>query len=286
MAEDHDGTAPEREGVSAGRDLHSRTVKVRVSGSKGVQSGDGGIQINVFGGDPDAGQGIVEGPAGGRSAGSATGHPSKPQDGSGGVRNAIVGSTASVVVQSGTISGDVLIPVTVRRALSEVVARQLPPAAELVGRAGELAVLRDILCSEASPSGTVVVTVVTGMAGVGKTALAVKAAHGAADRDRFPGGVLFLDLRGYDRAPVSSARALDSLLRGLGVPGEEIPPETADRVGLYRSVLASSAGPVLVVLTTRRPPSRSIRCCLVMPGIASWSPPGTCFRGWVRGNWC
>src|SRR6185437_10426928 len=148
-----------------------------------------------------------------------------------------------VVIQSGVSSGDVLIPVTVHRALSEVVARQLPPATELVGRDQELAVLRDILCSEAPPSGTAVVSVVTGMAGVGKTALAVKAAHGAAERDRFPGGVLFLDLHGYDRAPVSSARALDSLLRGLGVPGEEIPPETADRAGLYRSVLASSAGP-------------------------------------------
>lgn len=185
---------------------------------------------------------------GGEIGGLGTGWVSKPRVGWGEVRNTIVGRDASVVVQSGVISGDVSIPVTVQRAVSGLVARQLPPSvAEFVGREHELEVLLGILGSE-SPTGTVVVSVVAGMAGVGKTALAVKAAHGAVDRGWFPGGVLFLDLRGYDQVPVSSARALDSLLRGLGVPGEEIPPETADRVGLYRSVLAGLTGSVLVVL--------------------------------------
>jgi tetratricopeptide (TPR) repeat protein len=129
-----------------------------------------------------------------------------------------------------------------------LVGRQLPPSvAGFVGRKHELEVLLGALGSE-SLTGTVVVSAVAGMAGVGKTALAVTAAHTAMDRGWFPGGVLFLDLHGYDQVPVSSARALDSLLRGLGVPGADIPPETADRVGLYRSVLADLPASMLVVL--------------------------------------
>jgi tetratricopeptide (TPR) repeat protein len=128
------------------------------------------------------------------------------------------------------------------------VGRQLPPsAAGFVGRDHELEMLSGTLDPQ-SPAETVVVSAVAGMAGVGKTALAVTAAHAAMDRGWFPGGVLFLDLRGYDQAPVSTARALDALLRGLGVPGADIPPETADRVGLYRSVLADLPTAVLVVL--------------------------------------
>jgi tetratricopeptide (TPR) repeat protein len=197
--------------------------------------------------EPLVEQGIGEVQANDENGGPGTGHLRKSQDRSDGVHNTVVGGKASIVVQSGVISGDVRIPVTVHRALSGMVARQLPPSTEFVGRTRELAVLRDILCSD-SPTGTVVVSAVAGMAGVGKTALAVKAAHAAMDHDWFSGGVLFLDLHGYDRVPVSPARALDSLLRGLGVPGDEIPPETADRVGLYRSVLAGSTGSVLIVL--------------------------------------
>ena len=51
-----------------------------------------------------------------------------------------------------------------------------------------------------------VVSAVAGLAGVGKTALAVQAAHAARQAGWFPGGVLFVDLHGYDDAPVSRAR--------------------------------------------------------------------------------
>ena len=61
------------------------------------------------------------------------------------------------------------------------------------------------------------------------------------------GGVLFIDLHGYDQAPVQPGQALDALLRALGVPGEHIPAETEERAGLYRSVLAQISDPVLVV---------------------------------------
>jgi tetratricopeptide (TPR) repeat protein len=128
------------------------------------------------------------------------------------------------------------------------VAYQLPPVPDFVGRTRELQVLRDILGAESPATEHVVVSAVAGMPGIGKTALAVKAAQDAVDSGWFAGGALFLDLRGYDRDPVSPARALDSLLRGLGVPSPKIPPETEDRIGLYRSVLAGSKDAVLVVL--------------------------------------
>ena len=47
-----------------------------------------------------------------------------------------------------------------------------------------------------------VVSAVAGLAGVGKTALAIQAAHAAREAGWFPGGVLFIDLHGYDDAPV------------------------------------------------------------------------------------
>ncbi len=93
---------------------------------------------------------------------------------------------------------------------------------------------------------------VPGMAGVGKTSLAVKAAHAARAKNWFCGGVLFTDLHGYDedlyRTP---AQALEGLLWALGMHGENIPIEKEDRVRLYRSVLAKYAEahrPILVII--------------------------------------
>jgi hypothetical protein len=82
---------------------------------------------------------------------------------------------------------------------------------------------------------------------VGKTTLAVHAAHAARSSGWFPGGVLFIDLHGYDPSPVGPAQALDALLRALGVPGEHIPDGTEQRAGLYRSALAQVTDPVLVI---------------------------------------
>ncbi len=86
-----------------------------------------------------------------------------------------------------------------------------------------------------------------GLAGVGKTTLAVAAGHATRRRGWFGGGVLFIDLHGYDEAPVEAAQALDALLRALGVPAEHIPPTVEERAGLYRSVLAQASEPVLVI---------------------------------------
>jgi hypothetical protein len=124
---------------------------------------------------------------------------------------------------------------------------QLPaPVAGFTGREEELAVLAGLL-DPAGQAGAVVVSAVAGLAGVGKTTLAVQAGHAARQQGWFPGGVLFIDLHGYDDQPVQPAQALDALLRALGVPAEHIPPTGEERAGLYRSVLAQIGEPVLVI---------------------------------------
>jgi hypothetical protein len=123
---------------------------------------------------------------------------------------------------------------------------QLPPeVTECTGRDAELVVLAGLLDPDAT-GGPVLVSAVAGLAGVGKTTLAVAAGHAAQRRGWF-GGVLFIDLHGYDEAPVEPSQALDALLRALGVPAEQIPPGTEVRAGLYRSVLAQVTDPVLVI---------------------------------------
>ena len=137
--------------------------------------------------------------------------------------------------------------VTQQAAAAPVALAQLPPLVSgFTGREAELAQVAGLL-DPAGDAGAVVVSAVAGLAGVGKTALAVHAAHAAQAAGWFPGGVLFIDLHGYDQAPVQPGQALDALLRALGVPGEHIPDGTEQRAGLYRSVLAQIGAPVLIV---------------------------------------
>jgi DNA-binding SARP family transcriptional activator/Flp pilus assembly protein TadD len=82
-----------------------------------------------------------------------------------------------------------------------------------------------------------VMHVIDGMAGSGKTSLAVHVAHLLASA--YPDAQLFVDLHGHsERDPLEAATALVTLLRQLGVPGERIPAELDDRVALWRSELA------------------------------------------------
>ncbi|MGH3881085.1 MAG: tetratricopeptide repeat protein [Actinophytocola sp.] len=87
---------------------------------------------------------------------------------------------------------------------------------------------------------------ISGMPGVGKTALAVHAAHLLANQ--FPGARLFVELNGFtpNVAPTDPADALERLLTDLGVPPEAIPPSTRARSELYRSKLTDTR--TLVVL--------------------------------------
>lgn len=142
---------------------------------------------------------------------------------------------------------DVHIETMVQAASAPVALAQLPPLETgFTGRDRELAEIMVLLSPQGGAS-AVVVSVVAGLAGVGKTALAVQAAHRAQEAGWFPGGVLFIDLLGYNTAPVQPRQALDAFLRALGVPGEQIPAGAAERGGLYRSVLAAINDPVLIV---------------------------------------
>ncbi|TDB85777.1 tetratricopeptide repeat protein [Actinomadura sp. KC216] len=103
-----------------------------------------------------------------------------------------------------------------------------------IGRAYELGEL-DRLTTAPEPD-AIVIVVVSGTAGVGKTALATRWAHRA--RDRFPDGQLYIDLRGYDQEqPVSPSAALARFLRSLGLPGEQVPGDVEERAARYRSLL-------------------------------------------------
>jgi tetratricopeptide (TPR) repeat protein len=125
---------------------------------------------------------------------------------------------------------------------------QLPaPVAGFTGRETELADVTGLL-DPAAGGGAVVVSAVAGLAGVGKTALAIQAAHAARTAGWFGGGVLFMDLHGYDDQVVQPAEALDALLRALGIPIDQLPQGTEARAGLYRSALATINDPVLIVL--------------------------------------
>jgi tetratricopeptide (TPR) repeat protein len=125
------------------------------------------------------------------------------------------------------------------RTLEPVVSgpQQLPAAVrDFVGRTCELDDLTRLLEKHAERGHAVMISVITGTAGVGKTALAIKWGHQV--RDQFPDGVLYINLRGHDPDPaVLPGQALDRLLRALGVPAEKVPSGIEARADLYRSRL-------------------------------------------------
>jgi transcriptional regulator with XRE-family HTH domain len=122
---------------------------------------------------------------------------------------------------------------------------QLPPDIEdFTGRVGLLERLRVQLVDRTRESTAVVITGAVGKPGVGKTALAVHAAHQL--RPTFPDGQLYVNLRGAEAQALAPAGVLAQFLRALGVEGQGLPQDVDSRAGLYRSLLADRR--VLVVL--------------------------------------
>ncbi|MFI6464120.1 AfsR/SARP family transcriptional regulator [Streptomyces sp. NPDC050538] len=118
------------------------------------------------------------------------------------------------------------------------------------GRRSELAHVQALLPASELPASTVVISAIGGMAGVGKTTLAVHWAHSVADR--FPDGQLYVNLRGFHPSGsiMSAAEAIRSFLDAFGVPGQRIPAGLDAQAALYRSLLADRR--VLIVLDNAR----------------------------------
>ena len=145
------------------------------------------------------------------------------------------------------------------------VPRQLPPQPPgFVGRDEQLAELTRLVERGAAdaPVGTVVVH---GTAGVGKTALAVRWAHRAADR--FPHGQFFLNLRGYGPGePMPVTEALSAMLRSVGVDagGSRSTSTSSPRCGVPPWRVDGCCWSS----TTPATPSRCDPCC---PAPMPWS---------------
>ncbi len=143
-------------------------------------------------------------------------------------------------------------PVTTRERQNDAsspVPAQLPAAvSSFTGRADHLHQL-DTLLKDEQPVPAVVISAIAGMAGVGKTALAVHWAHRVGEH--FPDGQLYVNLRGWAPGPpLEPAQALAGFLRVLGVPAEQVPMEVEQASGMYRSLVAGRR--VLVVLDNAR----------------------------------
>jgi DNA-binding SARP family transcriptional activator/tetratricopeptide (TPR) repeat protein len=170
----------------------------------------------------------------------------------------------------------------------------LPAAAtDFVGREDELTLLTG------EHGSAPWIGIIEGMPGVGKTTLAVHAAHQVSDR--YPDGSLYLDLHSHDPAshPLQPAEALHELLRLLSVPAAQIPAGLGERAALWRAHLSRrraivilddaagadqirpllpQAGQCLILITTRRRlPSLDGGCTLTLD-VLSVDEAVTLFR--------
>ena len=179
--------------------------------------------------------------------------------------------------------------------------RTLPrDIASFTGRWRELQELLD----PARPREVVSIHAIGGMAGVGKTAFAVHAAHRLADR--FPGGQVFLSLHGHTpgQAPLDPVDALASLLLTAGVPAGEIPAGLEARMALWRDRIAEKqlllvlddaasseqvrpllpgAGRSLVLVTSRRHLSALEDAAAISLDTLPPMRRQACWSGWPAG---
>lgn len=109
--------------------------------------------------------------------------------------------------------------------------------ADFTGRAKHVhAIAEHFALAQDDPGNRAVpVVVVVGKPGVGKTALAVHAAHRIAER--YPDGQLFIDMHGGDAQRIGPAKALERFLRALGVPGNRMPESLEERAETFRHLL-------------------------------------------------
>ncbi|MEO3749961.1 tetratricopeptide repeat protein [Streptomyces sp. B6B3] len=115
----------------------------------------------------------------------------------------------------------------------------LPHRVPFVGRAVEMERIYQAAMRSRETGKVASLELIAGMPGIGKSALAIHAAHELAPL--FPDGQLYIPLGAHagDHAPLTPAEALDRLLRALGVPAERMPQDLDAAVTLWRSLLAN-----------------------------------------------
>ena len=141
---------------------------------------------------------------------------------------------------------------------------QLPPDLPMfTGRRAELARLNALLDPERARS-TMPICTIDGIAGIGKTSVAVHWAHQLAEQ--YPDGQLYVDLHGFDPSGsvLGPSKALRGFLDALGVAAQRVPDTTEAQAGLYRSLLA---GKRMLVLLDNARDANQVRALL--PGTAS-----------------
>ena len=154
---------------------------------------------------------------------------------------------------------------------SEPVGAPLPQIAQLpadigdfTGRELQVQHLCDMLTQQdaARGPGAVPIAVVAGAAGLGKTTLAVHAAHQV--RGMFPDGQLYVDLSGASADPAAPGEVLARFLRDVGVEGDKVPASDGERAALYRTRLT---GRRVLILLDNAKDAAQVRPLL--PGSAS-----------------
>jgi tetratricopeptide (TPR) repeat protein len=188
---------------------------------------DAGLELEVF---HALSQVSASGPATRKEAGRLT----ADELGLGGSAGASLGAAANGVSPAGVLPTQDSSAVGVAAAT-----RTLPrDITSFTGREPELRKLVGAVTGSADPGGVVGIYAIGGMAGIGKTALAVHAAHELTWR--FPDGQIFLPLHGHTpgQRPVDPADALVSLLQTTGVAAQQMPHDLEARTRLWRDRLA------------------------------------------------
>ncbi|WP_034217753.1 AfsR/SARP family transcriptional regulator [Actinoplanes subtropicus] len=136
--------------------------------------------------------------------------------------------------------------------------------ADFTGRESTIRALLKLIGERGEPGESApVVVVVDGMAGSGKTTLALHVASLVGDR--YPDAHLYVNLHGHsEQQPLAPGSALMILLRQLGIPAEAIPADAVERVGLWRSEVAKRR--VLVMLDNA---ASSAQVADLLPAAAS-----------------